>query len=97
LKRSNLIIWIAPNVHCVNCQIKLLMYRLSSGKSMSRAGLKPMQTMQLHWDPPWAQFCCKMWGDSLVWNQYSDRVDAEVMFHIYSFPILFLEVFWGQY
>ena len=22
-----------------------------------------------------------------MWNQYSDRVDAEVMFHIYSFPI----------
>jgi len=26
----------------------------------------------------WAAFCCKMWGDSLVWNQYSRRVDAEV-------------------
>jgi len=30
----------------------------------------------------WAQFCCKMWGDSLVWNQYSHRVDAEVTFYI---------------
>ena len=45
----------------------------------------------------WAQFCCKMWGDSLVWNQYSNRVDAEVMFYIYSFPILFLDVFSGQH
>ena len=41
----------------------------------------------------WAQFCCKMWGYSLVWNQYSHRVDAEVMFYIYRFSILFLEVF----
>jgi len=37
----------------------------------------------------WAQFCCKMWGDSLVWNQYSHRVYAEVSFYIYWFPILF--------
>jgi len=38
-----------------------------------------------------------MWGDSLVWNQYSHRVDAEVTFYIYRFPILFLEVFWEQH
>jgi len=42
-------------------------------------------------------FVAKCGGDSLVWNQYSDRVDAEVMFYIYSFPILFQEVFWGQH
>ena len=29
----------------------------------------------------WAQFCCKMWGDSLVWNQYSHPIDAEVTFY----------------
>ena len=40
---------------------------------------------------------CKMWGGTLVWNQYSHRVDAEVTFHIYRFPILFLEVFWEQH
>ena len=45
----------------------------------------------------WAQFCCKMWGDSLVWNQYSHRVDAEVAFYIYRFPFLFLEMFWEQH
>ena len=38
----------------------------------------------------WPQFCCKMWGDSLVWNQYSHRVDAEVNFYKYRFPILLL-------
>jgi len=47
--------------------------------------------------PPWAQFCCKMWGDSLVWNQYSHRVDAEVTFYIYRFPILFLDMFWEKH
>ena len=34
----------------------------------------------------WAQFCCKMWWDSLVWNQYSRRVTAEVGFYKYRFP-----------
>jgi len=32
-----------------------------------------------------------------VQNQYSHRVDAEVTFCIYSFPVLFLEVFWEQH
>jgi len=32
----------------------------------------------------------------MVWNQYSHRVDTEVTFYIYSFPILFPEVFWQQ-
>jgi len=45
----------------------------------------------------WAQFCCKMWGGSLVGNQYSHRVDAKVTFYIYRFPMLFLEVFWEQH
>jgi len=39
----------------------------------------------------------KMWGDSLVRNQYSHRVDAEVTFYIYRLPILFQEVFWEQH
>jgi len=38
------------------------------------------------------QFCCKIWGDSLVQNQYSHRVDSEVQVYKY-FTILFLEVF----
>jgi len=38
-----------------------------------------------------------MWGDSLVWNQYSHRVDAEVTYYICRFPILFVEVFWEQH
>jgi len=38
-----------------------------------------------------------MWGGSLVWNQYSQRVDAEVTFYTYRFPVLFLEVFWEQH
>jgi len=42
-------------------------------------------------------FFVKCGRDSLVWNQYGDRVDAEVIFYICSFPILFLEVFWGQH
>jgi len=46
---------------------------------------------------PWAQFCYKMWGVNLVQNQYSHRVDAEVTFYIYSFPVLFLEVSWEQH
>jgi len=33
------------------------------------------------------QFCCKMWRDSLVQDQYSHRVDAEVTFFI-QFPSL---------
>ena len=37
------------------------------------------------------------WGDSLVWNQHSHRVDAEVTFCICRFPIIFLEVFWEQH
>jgi len=37
----------------------------------------------------WAQFCCKMWEDCLVGNQYSYRADAEVKFCKYRFPILF--------
>jgi len=44
----------------------------------------------------WAQSCCKMWGDSLVRNQYSHQVNVEVTFYIYRFPILFLDVFWEQ-
>jgi len=58
--------------------------------------------MRLHYGTeitirPWAQFCCKMWGGSLVWNQYSHWVDAEVTICIYRFPILLLEVFWEQH
>jgi len=34
-------------------------------------------------------FCCKMWGGSLVWNQYIHPVDAEVKFCKYRFSILF--------
>jgi len=41
----------------------------------------------------WAQFCCKLWGGSLVWKQWSHRVDGEVKFYKYRFPILFKEVF----
>jgi len=41
----------------------------------------------------WAQFCCKMWEGSFFGNQYSHRVDAKVMFYVYRFPIIFLEVF----
>ena len=37
----------------------------------------------------WAQFCCKMWEDSLVWKHHIHRVDAEVKFYEYRFPILF--------
>ena len=43
------------------------------------------------------QFCCKMWGDSLVWNQYSHRVDAELTFYTMRFPVLFLQVFWEKH
>jgi len=42
-------------------------------------------------------FAVKCEGDSLVWNQYSHRVDAEKTFHICRFPILFLEVLWEQH
>jgi len=42
-------------------------------------------------------FIVKCGGDNLVWNQYSHRVDTEVTFYIYRFPILFLEVFWQQH
>ena len=34
----------------------------------------------------WAQFCCKMWGDSSAWNQYSHRDDAEKTFYIIQIP-----------
>jgi len=42
-------------------------------------------------------FAVKVWGDSLVWNQFSHRVNAEVTFFICRFPILFVEVFWEQH
>ena len=42
-------------------------------------------------------FVVKCGGDSLVWNQYSHRVDAEVNFYKCRFPILSLEVFWEQH
>ena len=42
-------------------------------------------------------FVVKFGGDNLVWNQYIHRVDAEVTFYVYRFPILFLEVFWQQH
>ena len=35
--------------------------------------------------------------DSLVWNQYSRLVYAEVKVYKYRFPILLLEVFWKQH
>ena len=38
----------------------------------------------------WTQFCCKMWWDSLVWNQYIHPIDAQVKFYKYRFPFLFL-------
>jgi len=41
------------------------------------------------WSQAWAQFCCKMLGESLVCNQYSNQVDAEVKFYKYRFPIVF--------
>ena len=42
-------------------------------------------------------FVVKCGRDSLVWNQYSHRVDAELTFYTYRFQILFLEVFWEQH
>jgi len=42
-------------------------------------------------------FDIKCEGDSLVWNQYSHRIDAEVTFYVCRFPIVFLEVFWEQH
>jgi len=53
---------------------------------------------KIHSTPgPWAQLCCKMLGDSLVWNQCSHQVDAEVTFYVYRSPILFVEAFWEQH
>jgi len=46
---------------------------------------------------PWAQFCCKMWGVSLIWNQCIHLVDAELKFYKYRFSILFLEFFRKQH
>jgi len=57
---------------------------------------QPTATNMFTWLNSRAKFCCKMWGDSLVWNQYSHRVDAKVTFYVYRFPILFVEVFWEQ-
>jgi len=37
-----------------------------------------------------------MWGGQLDVKPGSHRVDAEVTFHIYRFPIVFLDVFWEQ-
>jgi len=56
---------------------------------------KPMENFvfQIHG----RNFVVKCGGDSLVQNQYSHRVDAEVAFYIYSFPVLFLEVFCEQH
>jgi len=42
-------------------------------------------------------FSVKCGGDSLVWNQYSHWVDAEVTFCIYRFQNFFLEVFWEHH
>jgi len=65
-----------------------------------KQGQRKQTTSRLKWinhTTPWAQFFCKMLRDSLVWNQYSQRVDAEVTFYISRFPILFVQVFWEQH
>jgi len=41
-------------------------------------------------------FVVKFGGNSLVWNQYSCRIDAEVTFHKYRFPLI-LAVFWEKH
>jgi len=43
--------------------------------------------------PHGRNFVVKCGGDTLVGNQYSHQVYAEVTFYIYRFPILFLDVF----
>jgi len=42
-------------------------------------------------------FVVKCGGGSLMGNQYSHRVDAEVTFYMYRFSMLFLEVFREQH
>jgi len=79
------------------CYVELVMMVAAQCRSCWRL-LSSWQDTE--WCQAWAQFCCKMWGDTLVWmwNQYSHRVDAaEVKFYKYSFPILLLEVFWKQH
>jgi len=45
----------------------------------------------------WAQFCYKMWGGSLIQNQYNHWAYSEVKLCKYRFPILLLEVFSKQH
>ena len=52
-----------------NSYIKLLKYRHRLFDFYSKRGLGPDQS---HYKQSWAQFCCKMWGDSWVWNRSSD-------------------------
>ena len=72
-----------PIVHCGSLLYNYLKggtfvwkYNLCSWK-LSKNGNRLVQS--------WAQFCCKMWGDRLVWNQYI-RKPKEKMWgdrHIY--------------
>ena len=47
---------------CWNTEIRLSDF-------YSKRGFGPDQS---HYKQSWAQFCCKMWGDSCVWNRRSD-------------------------
>ena len=47
---------------CWNTEIRLSDF-------YSKRGVGPDQS---HYKQSWAQFCCKMWGDSCVWNRRSD-------------------------
>jgi len=72
-----------------NCRAEAML-RLFIAEHCSTAGLhntRPVGGMHGR------NFVVKCGEDSLVRYQYSHRVDAEVTFYIYRFPILFLEVF----
>jgi len=56
-----------------------------------------MKELKTCYTASWAQLCCKMWGDSLMQNQYSHRADVEDKFCKCRFTILFLEVFFKQH
>ena len=71
----------AVDSHCEQYNRKYRMYYFIS--TFQLVEIKTARTKQKH-RRSWAQFCCKMWEDSLVWNQYSHRIDTEMTFCIWA-------------
>jgi len=103
---------ILPKFSEILLKFSEILHGFSTNPSFWGCACTPAPRLLHYWDRPSVQvtmktatrasqhgrnFVVKCGGDSLVWNQYILRIDAEVTFYTYRFPILFLEVFWQQH